>query len=124
MVAKTRILVVDDEASIVKILRKRLEQFGFEVSVAMDGQAALDKAREEHPALIILDIMLPILNGYEVCAKLKQDEAYKRIPIIMFTAKEESEHHLAGLMFGADAYIAKNCGSKVLLERIRTLLSN
>ena len=120
--ARPRILLVDDEPDILKTLNKRLEIAGFEVTQAIDGQEALAKTQELRPDLIILDIMLPKLNGYEVCAKLRQDEQYKQIPIIMFTAKGQSQEQLAGLMFGANAYVSKTCEYEVLLEQIRSLL--
>ena len=121
--AKRRILLVDDEPDILKVYAKRLERAGYEVIKAVDGEEALDKAREHSPALIILDIMLPKLNGYEVCGKLKQDPATKPIPIIMFTAKGEPQEHVAGLMFGAEAYISKSCPAKVVLDQVQALLA-
>lgn len=124
MGAETRriIMVVDDEPDIVKTLNKRLEIAGYQVTIANDGQDAVSKVQGTRPDLIILDVMLPKMNGYEVCAKLKQDPAYKRIPIVMFTAKGQSQEHLAGLMFGADAYVSKSCQYDVLLEQIKALL--
>ena len=119
---KQRILLVDDEPDILKTLNKRLEIAGYEMTLAVDGEDALAKVQASPPDLIILDVMLPKLNGYEVCAKLKQDESHKPIPIIMFTAKGQSQEHLAGLMFGADAYISKTCEYGVLLEQIQALL--
>ena len=120
---KRHILFVDDEEDIIKVLSRRLEIAGYTVSMAEDGEAALAKVRETRPDLIILDVMIPKLNGYEVCARLKQDDAYKKIPIIMFTAKGQTQEHLAGLMFGADAYISKACEFKVLLDQVEALLS-
>lgn len=117
-----RILLVDDEQDIVKVLSKRLETAGFAVTTAADGEEALAKVRQEQPELIILDVMIPKLNGYEVCAKLKQDKTSQRIPIIMFTAKGQTQEQLAGLMFGADAYISKASEFDVVLQHIKTLL--
>ena len=119
---KQRILLVDDERDIAKVLGKRLELAGFEVSTASDGEEAIAKVGEVRPELIILDVMLPKLNGYEVCAKIKQDEAHRKIPVVMFTAKGATQDHLAGLMFGANAYVSKACEFEVLLNQIRALL--
>ncbi len=119
---KTKVLLVDDEPSIVKMVGKRLEVAGFEVLVAMDGQDGLKKAQTEHPELIILDVMLPKLNGYEVCTMLKQDTRYQKIPIIMFTAKAQDKDEKLGLECGANAYMRKPFKAHELLEQIRTLL--
>ena len=118
---KMKILLVDDEPSIVKMVGKRLEVEGFEVLVAMDGQDALRKAQTEMPGLIILDLMLPKLNGYEVCTMLKQDTRYQKIPIVMFTAKAQEKDEQLGLSCGADAYVRKPFRAQELLDQIRAL---
>jgi len=118
-----RILLVDDEPSIVKIIKKRLETFRFEVLIAVDGQDGLEKARQEKPDLIILDIMMPKLNGIDACKELKRDETTQHIPVIMFTAKEEASDQFTGLTSGADGYITKSAGSEELLRQIRTVMS-
>ena len=120
--AKPRILVVDDEPSIAKIVRKQLEVAGYEVIVGVDGQEGLTKAQTEHPDLVVLDVMLPKLNGYQVCGQLKQDEQLKRIPILMLTAKAQRRDEQEGLQQGADAFLTKPFRLEDLLERIRTLL--
>ena len=102
MAEKHRILLVDDEPSIVKMVGKRLEVEGFDVLVAMDGQDGLAKAQAEHPDLIILDLMLPKLNGYEVCTMLKQDARYQKMPIILFTAKAQEKDEKLGMECGAE----------------------
>ena len=122
MAEKARLLLVDDEPSIVKMVGKRLEVEGYEVLVAADGQAALAKARTEHPSLIILDLRLPKLNGYEVCTMLKQDPRYQKIPILMFTAKAQEKDEKLGIACGADAYLRKPFQAQELLGRIRALL--
>ena len=119
---KAKILLVDDEPSIVKMVSKRLEVEGFEVLVAMDGQEGLKKAQAESPELIILDVMLPKLNGYEVCTMLKQDTRYQKIPVLMFTAKAQEKDERLGLECGANAYMRKPFKAQELLETIRTLL--
>ena len=117
-----RILLVDDESSIIKMVGKRLEVEGYEVLVAMDGQEALAKARAEDPDLIILDLMLPKLNGYEVCRLLKFDQKFQHIPVIMFTAKaQEKDEHL-GRECGAEAYIRKPFKAQELLDQIKALV--
>ena len=122
MTDQGRILLVDDEPSIVKMVGKRLAVEGFEVLVAMDGQEALKKAQMESPQLIILDLMLPKLNGYEVCTMLKQDARYQKIPIIMFSAKAQEKDERLGLECGANAYVRKPFQAKELLEQVRALL--
>ena len=122
MAEKPRILLVDDEPSIVKMVGKRLEVEGFDVLVAMDGQEGLAKAQAEHPDLIILDLMLPKMNGYEVCTMLKQDTRYQRIPIILFTAKAQEKDEKLGMECGADAFVRKPFRAQELLEHIRRLV--
>lgn len=119
---RLRILVVDDEPSIVKMVGKRLEVEGFDVLIAMDGQDGLDKARSQLPDLIVLDLMLPRLNGYEVCTMLKQDARYQKIPIVLFTAKAQEKDEKLGMECGADAYVRKPFRAQELLEKIRSLL--
>ena len=122
MADKPRILLVDDEPSIVKMVGKRLEIEGFEVVVAVDGQEGLAKARAENPALIVLDLMLPKLNGYEVCTMLKQDPRYQKIPIVLFTAKTQEKDEKLGMECGANGYVRKPFRAQELLEKIRSLL--
>ena len=122
MAGKPRILLVDDEPSIVKMVGKRLEVEGFDVLIAMDGQDGLAKARTQSPDLIVLDLMLPKLNGYEVCTMLKQDSRYQKIPVVMFTAKAQEKDEKLGLECGADAYVRKPFRAQELLGKIRSLL--
>ena len=123
MAEKQRILLVDDEPSIVKMVGKRLEIEGFDVLVAVDGQEGLAKAQAEHPDLIILDLMLPKLNGYEICTMLKQDTRYQKIPIVLFTAKAQEKDEKLGIECGANAYVRKPFRAQELLEKIRSLLA-
>jgi DNA-binding response OmpR family regulator len=122
MEKRIRILLVDDEPSIVKMVGRRLEMEGYEVLVAMDGEEALQKARAEGPDLIILDLMLPKINGYEVCALLKKDSRYEKIPVIMFSARVQEKDEKMGLDAGATAYIRKPFKSQDLIEQIRSLV--
>lgn len=119
---KKRILIVDDEEDILSVLKFRLEANNYEVLSASDGQEGFDKARAEKPDLMILDIMLPKLDGYKVCRMLKLDETCRAIPIIMVTAKAQQKSEGFGGEIGADAYISKPFESEVLLEKIRELL--
>ena len=123
MADKPRILLVDDEPSIVKMVGKRLEVEGFDVIAAVDGQEGLTKAQRDAPQLIILDLMLPKLNGYEVCTMLKQDTRYQQIPIILFTAKASEKDEKLGMECGANAYIRKPFRAQDLMEKIRSLIS-
>jgi DNA-binding response OmpR family regulator len=122
MAEKQRILLVDDEPSIVKMVGRRLEVEGFRVTVAGDGQEGLAKAQAEQPDLIILDLMLPKLNGYEMCTMLKQDIRYQKIPIILFTAKTQEKDEKLGMECGANAYVRKPFRAQELLDTIRKLL--
>ncbi len=118
-----RILVVDDEARVLAVIQKRLESAGYEVITAMDGTEGLKKAREENPDLIILDLILPKLNGYQVCAILKRDSYYKKIPILMLTARSQERDIEEGMRVGADAYMTKPFKNEVLLEQVKQLLA-
>lgn len=122
--SKKRILVVEDEAEMVEAIRIRLEQANYEVLVAGDGVEALEKARKEKPDLIILDIMIPKVDGYAVCSLLKRDVKSNTIPIIMLTAKAQESDRMVGLIAGADAYIAKPYHHEILLAKIKELLGD
>jgi len=117
-----RILVIDDERQLVDIIKMRLEASGYEVITAYDGQEGLEKAKKEGPDLIILDLMLPKIDGFKVCGLLKADTRYNKIPVIMFTAKAQEEDRHLGKEMGADAYITKPFEPQALLEDIKRLL--
>ena len=119
---KKRILIVDDEDDIRKMLKLRLQALDYEILEAGDGQDGLDKARSEKPDLMILDLMLPKMDGYKVCRMLKFDEKFKHIPIIMFTSRGEDSHKATGKEVGADAYVQKPFETEVLLGKIKELL--
>ncbi len=106
----------------VYAVKLQLEANNYEVITAFDGQEGLDKARHEKPDLIILDLMLPKIDGYKVCRMLKFDEKYKKIAIILFTARSQKADEKVGFEVGADAYITKPFDPKVLLEKIKILL--
>ncbi len=118
-----KILVVDDEKDTVSALKVRLESMGFEVIPAYDGIEALAQARSALPDAILLDIMLPKLDGYKVCRMLKFDEKFKHIPIIIMTAKAEESHRRLGADVGADAYFAKPLKTDELVNKLKELLS-
>ncbi len=119
---KKRILLIEDEVDMVYALTLQLEAFNYEVLSATDGQIGLDLACKEKPDLIILDLMLPKMDGYKICRMLKFDEKYKKIPIIMFTARAQDKDKKLGQEVGADAYITKPFDSKDLLDKISALL--
>lgn len=113
---KKRILVVDDNPQLVDLLRIRLEYSGFEVLTAFDGKEGLDKARNDNPDLIILDVMLPKMNGYKVCRLLKFDQKYKHIPIVMLSSRAKESDAAFGIQTGANEYVFKPYDQKKLIE--------
>ena len=118
-----KILVVDDEPIILKVVESRLKANGFQVITAEDGVEGLNRARSENPDLIILDVMLPKMDGYRVCRLLKSDDKYKRIPIVMFSARVQTEDKAMGLEAGADDYMTKPFEPQKFLEKVRELLA-
>jgi len=113
------ILVVDDEPKIVKLTRDYLEKDGFRVISAGNGAVALEMARREHPDLVVLDLLLPDMDGWEVCRSLRRETD---VPIIMLTARSEESDQIVGLELGADDYITKPFSPKTLVARVRALL--
>jgi DNA-binding response OmpR family regulator len=114
-----KILVVEDEPTLVATLRFNLEREGYQVASATDGEAGLAMARADHPDLVILDLMLPGLDGLEVCRLLRRDQT---MPILMLTAKAEEVDKVVGLEIGADDYVTKPFSMRELLARVRALL--
>lgn len=119
---KKKILIVDDEPDIVETLKFLIESEGFESIIAMDGEEALKKAKEENPDVIILDVMLPKINGYKVCRLLKFDNKYKHIPVLMVTARSQEEDKVIGEETGADEYITKPFDINEIVEKIHYYL--
>ncbi len=117
-----KILVVEDEAPIVTLLRYNLEREGFEVLEAGDGEEAMLLAMEKNPDLILLDWMLPLLSGVEVCRRLRRTPETKAIPVIMLTARGDEGDRIRGLNAGADDYITKPFSPSELIARIRAVL--
>jgi two-component system alkaline phosphatase synthesis response regulator PhoP len=122
--AKGRILVVDDEIYIVHILDFSLGMEGYEVLTALDGEQAIEKARAEKPDLIVLDIMMPKLDGYETCKRLKADPETKEVPVILLSAKGRNVDQKVGFEVGADDYITKPFSPRKLVERINAILGH
>jgi two-component system phosphate regulon response regulator PhoB len=120
--SKGTILVVEDEKDIRELLRHHLEREHFRVLAASSGEEGLRVARRDHPDLILLDLMLPGLDGLEVCRSLRADAETKRTPIVMLTARSEDADVVAGLELGADDYVTKPFHPRVLLARLRAVL--
>jgi len=120
--AKEKILIVDDEKDIVKMLNYNLKKEGYRTVDAHDGEDALALAVREHPDLILLDLMLPGIDGLEVCKQLKKEAKTSRIPIIMLTAKTQETDKIVGLELGADDYVSKPFSPKELNARIKAVL--
>jgi two-component system, OmpR family, phosphate regulon response regulator PhoB len=116
------ILVVDDEQDSVDLIAYNLQKAGYKTLTANDGLAALDRARDNLPALILLDLMLPHMEGTEVCKQLKADSKTAQIPVIMLTAKADEVDRVVGLELGADDYITKPFSPRELLLRIKLIL--
>ena len=119
---RQKIMIVDDEMATLLPLKRSLEAEGYVVIEAYDGYEAIKKAKTEMPELIILDIMLPGMDGIEVCSLLKKDELTEKIPIIMLTAKDEVRHRVEGLEIGADDYVTKPFNLNELKARIKSVL--
>jgi len=117
-----KILVVDDEKNIIELLKFNLEREGFQVVAALDGGEALKKAQEEKPDLIILDIMLPVMDGLEVCRLLNQKVETRNIPVIMLSAKGDELDKILGLEIGADDYVTKPFSPRELVARVKVRL--
>ena len=121
--ANKTVLIADDEADIVETLAFMLEAQEFNVITANDGEAALMKAKEERPDLILLDVMMPKINGYKVCRLLKFDKQYSNIPILMLTARSQDEDRAIGEETGADEYITKPFDIEEVVEKVKEYLN-
>jgi two-component system phosphate regulon response regulator PhoB len=117
----SRILIVEDERSLTEVLSYNLKREGYETIVAHDGQEGLRKAQMLLPDLILLDLMLPVMDGLEVCRRLRAGESTRHIPILMLTAKAEETDQVVGFSLGADDYVTKPFSVKVLIQRIKAL---
>ena len=121
---RARVLVVDDEPDLVRILQFGLKAAGYEVESATDGQEGLKKAREMKPDIILLDLMLPKLDGYKVCRLLKFDERFKQIPIIILSARTQEGDQTLALEMGANRFITKPYNFSEILAHVEELLKS
>ncbi len=119
---KTRVLIIEDDRSLANVVEYNLAQAGYEVLCAFDGQDGLNQARAKSPALILLDVMIPVIDGLEVCRRLRNSPETAMIPVIMLTARADETDQVVGYNVGADDYVTKPFSVKVLLERIKSLL--
>jgi DNA-binding response OmpR family regulator len=122
--APRKVLIADDEPNIVISLEYLMKREGHEVVVARDGEQALELIRDERPALVLLDVMMPLKTGYEVCQALRADEATAGIKVLMLTAKGRDTDVAMGLGVGADAYMTKPFSTKELAAKVRELLGD
>ena len=120
--SKKTILIVDDSTTIRKVLRTILSKEGFEVIEAKNGIEALARLNTITPALILLDIIMPEMDGYEVLSAIKRSNAYKKIPVIMLTAKDSLINKVKGKLTGCDDYLTKPCNSNILTTKVREYL--
>lgn len=117
-----KILVVDDETPILELIKYNLQKEGFSVLTAENGAKALERAKNDNPDLVLLDLMLPDMSGFDICHILRNDKSTSKIPIIMATAKTDDMDVVSGLDLGADDYITKPFSPKVLMARVRSVL--
>lgn len=118
------VLIADDEPNIVISLEFLLQQAGYQVQVAHDGQQALEAIQRQAPDLVLLDVMMPQLSGFDLCQKIRENPAWQRMRIVMLTAKGREVEVAKGLALGADAYITKPFSTQALLAQIRDLLAD
>jgi len=119
---RKRILVIEDEADVATLLRGRLEAAGYEVRVEHEGLAGLRSAAEYRPDLVVLDLMLPDSDGYDICRKLRDEESPWTAPVLMLTAKDQPSDKLVGFMRGAGAFLTKPYEASELLQAVEVLL--
>jgi two-component system phosphate regulon response regulator PhoB len=118
---RPRILIIEDERALTEVLSYNLQREGYDTVVAHDGQEGLRKAQTFLPDLILLDLMLPVLNGLEVCRAIRAGERTRNIPVLMLTAKAEEMDQVVGFSLGADDYVTKPFSVKVLVQRVKAL---
>lgn len=121
--AQSRILIIDDDQGVIKLTTSILSSNGYEVLSSCEAPAGLEMAMKEKIDLIVLDVMIPIINGFNICRLLKSQEKYKNIPIVLLTSRSEDEDRKIGKEVGADAYIAKPLNRENFLTTIKDLLS-
>jgi len=121
-VSKKQLLIIEDDRSLAGVVEYNFSNAGYEVFCAHDGQDGINQARNKRPDIILLDLMIPVIDGVEVCRRLRAESATREIPIIMVTAKSEETDQLIGFSVGADDYVVKPFSVRVLLEKVKTLL--
>ena len=121
---KKNILIIDDNPDTLEILRLVFQGEGYTVETASDGETGLEKAMEGKAGIVLLDMMLPKMNGIELCRRLKEDEATRRVPIIIITAKSDFEARQGAIASGADAYLLKPFDPIEMVERVKKMLEN
>lgn len=120
--AQKTILIIEDEIDLSMLVKKRLEKLGYNVILAADGEDGLQKAKKEKVDLVILDLMLPKLNGEEVCKQIRREDRIKEVPIIMLTARGQDSDRVIGKVIGANSYLVKPCESAILIAEISKLI--
>lgn len=120
--AKKEILIIEDEKDLIELIKYNLEKENLRVSSATNGEEGLLLARKGHPALIVLDLMLPVMDGFEVCRRIKKDPSTSDIPVIILTVKDTEADMVTGLELGADDYITKPFSPRVLTARVKAIL--
>jgi two-component system phosphate regulon response regulator PhoB len=120
--SKPRILIIEDERALVEVLEYNLKKEGYEVLTASDGQDGLRRAQAQLPDLVVLDLMLPVMEGLEVCRQLRSATRTKEIPVLMLTARSEEVDEVVGFQMGADDYVTKPFKIKALMQRVKVLL--
>ncbi len=119
---KPRVLIVDDERSIVETLVYNLEKHGFETTTASNGREALQKAQAQVPDVVILDLMLPVIDGLQVCRQIRSDSRLNNVRVLMLTARGDETDEIVGFNMGADDYVAKPFRMRSMIERVKALL--
>ncbi len=120
----SRVLIADDEQNILISLEFLMKREGYEVSIAQDGDEAVEMIRSERPDLVLLDVMMPKKSGFEVCQEIKSDPSLQSVRILMLTAKGRDTEVAKGLALGADSYMTKPFSTKELVERVRSMLAD
>ena len=120
--ASKKILIVEDDRSLAGVLEYNFSNAGYDVTCAHDGIDAINQARARSPDIIVLDVMIPLLDGIETCQRLRSEDSTRDTPILMLTAKGEESDHLTGFSAGADDYVVKPFSVRVLMERVKSLL--
>jgi two-component system alkaline phosphatase synthesis response regulator PhoP len=121
---KRKILIVDDEPNIVISLEFLMQQAGFDIAIARDGEQALTQMSAFNPDLVLLDVMLPLRDGFEVCQKIRENSAWNNVKVVMLSAKGREAEVSKGLALGADAYVTKPFSTRDLIARVRCLLAD